>query len=43
VRDYNNRVEQVPSNIIANMFHFKAKEFFEIDNAVERLAPEVKI
>ena len=43
VRDYNNRVEQVPSNIIANMFHFKKEEFFEIDNAVERIAPEVKI
>jgi LemA protein len=43
VRDYNNRVEQVPSNVIANMFHFKKEEFFEIDNAVERMAPEVKI
>jgi LemA protein len=43
VRDYNNRVEQVPSNIIANMFHFKKEEFFEIDNAVERIAPEVKM
>lgn len=43
VRDYNNRVEQVPSNIIANTFHFRKEEFFEIDNAVERIAPEVKI
>jgi len=43
VRDYNNRVQAVPSNIIAGMFHFKTEEFFEIENAVERQAPEVKI
>ena len=43
VRDYNNRVESVPSNIIAKSFHFKTKEFFEIENAIERQTPEVKI
>jgi len=43
VRDYNNRVQSVPSNAIAGMFHFKPEEFFEIENAIERLVPEVKI
>ena len=43
VRDYNNRVQSVPSNAIASMVHFKTEEFFEIENAIERQAPEVKI
>jgi len=43
VRDYNNRVESVPSNIIASSFHFKTKEFFEIENVIERQTPEMKI
>jgi len=43
VRDYNNKVQSVPSNAIAGMFHFKTEEFFEIENAIERQAPEVKI
>jgi LemA protein len=43
VRDYNNKVQSVPSNAIAGMFHFKNEEFFEIENAIERQAPEVKI
>lgn len=29
VMQYNNKVEMVPSNIIANMFHFKKETFFE--------------
>jgi LemA protein len=43
VRDYNNRVQSVPSNAIAGMFHFKPEEFFEIENAIERQTPEVKL
>lgn len=43
VRDYNNKVQSVPSNAIAGMFHFKPEEFFEIENAIERQTPEVKI
>lgn len=31
VRDLNIAVESVPSNLIANMFSFKKKEFFELD------------
>ena len=40
VRDYNIKVETVPSNIIANMFNFKKREFFEIPEA-EKAAPKV--
>lgn len=32
----NNKVEQVPTNIIANMFGFKKEEFFELGSAAER-------
>jgi LemA protein len=28
---YNNKIEMFPSNIFANMFHFKLKEFLEIE------------
>lgn len=30
VRDYNTKVETVPSNIVANLFSFTKREFFEI-------------
>ncbi len=33
VRDYNVRIETVPSNIIAGMFRFVRREFFKIDEA----------
>lgn len=31
VRDVNTAIQVFPSNIIANMFKFKAQEFFELD------------
>jgi LemA protein len=34
VRDYNRRVQSFPSNVLANMFHFKEEEFFEVDEAL---------
>ena len=34
VRDYNQRVKQFPSTIIASMFHFQEEEFFEIEEAI---------
>ena len=40
VRDLNTRVQQVPSNIVACMFGFKTREFFEIPDA-ERAVPKV--
>jgi LemA protein len=42
VRDFNIVVESFPSNIIAKMFKFKTKAFFQIENPMEKLAPTVK-
>lgn len=42
VRDLNNRVETFPSNVIANMFGFQKREFFEIEDPAVRAVPEVK-
>jgi LemA protein len=33
VREYNERVQSVPSNVIASMFKFKEEEYFEIEEA----------
>ena len=41
VRDLNTRIQQVPSNIIAGMFGFKTREFFEVPDA-EKAVPQVK-
>ena len=41
VRDLNTRVQQFPSNLIAGMFGFRNREFFEIPDA-ERETPKVK-
>jgi len=41
VRDLNTRVESVPSNIIANMFGFIKKEYFELDSTEEKQVPDV--
>jgi LemA protein len=43
VRDYNTRCEVFPSNLIAGAFGFQEREFFEIDSAIEREAPPVKL
>jgi LemA protein len=32
VRDLNTRIQQFPANIVAGMFKFKNKEFFEVDD-----------
>jgi LemA protein len=40
VRDYNRRVQSVPSNIIANVFGFREEKFFEVEGSV-RATPEV--
>lgn len=42
VRDLNNRLETVPSNMVAQMFNFTRREYFEIDAADVREAPAVK-
>jgi LemA protein len=41
-RDLNVKVESVPSNIIANLFGFQQREYFEIENAADRSVPAVK-
>jgi LemA protein len=42
VRQYNERVQQFPSTIIAKMFHFEQEEYFEIEEALrEAGAPQV--
>lgn len=43
VRDYNTKLQSVPSNIVGNLFAFKKKEFFDIpDDGVESKPVEVK-
>ena len=41
VREINNLVQTVPSNLIANLFGFKGEEFFEVEGAAVRHAPVV--
>jgi LemA protein len=41
VRDYNTDIEQFPSNIVAGMFNFKEREFFELKDEGERAVPKV--
>jgi len=41
VRDLNTRIAQFPSSLIAGMFNFKPREFFEITAPAEREAPKV--
>jgi LemA protein len=41
VRDLNTRVQQFPSNLVAGLFGFKNREFFEIPDA-QRETPQVK-
>ena len=42
VRDLNTRIETVPTNIIAGMFNFRPRDFFEIQDAGERAVPQVR-
>ena len=39
VRQYNDKCQMFPYNIIANIFGFKAKKMYEIQNAAEREVP----
>ncbi len=41
VRDFNTKIAQFPSNLIAGMFNFKTREFFEISAPAEREVPKV--
>ena len=41
VRDYNNRCEMFPTNMMASMFGFQKSEFFEVESATQRTTPHV--
>jgi LemA protein len=41
VRDLNTRIAQFPSNLIADFFAFRPREFFELTAAAEREVPRV--
>ncbi|MDA1169175.1 MAG: LemA family protein [bacterium] len=41
VRDFNTAVETVPKNVIASLFTFTKREFFELENEAERAVPKV--
>ncbi|MGC1935397.1 MAG: LemA family protein, partial [Candidatus Acidiferrales bacterium] len=41
VRDFNTKIAVFPSNVIANMFNFKTREFFEVAAPAERETPKV--
>jgi len=38
---FNNKIQMFPSNIIAGMFSFTKRDFFEIEDAAEREVPKV--
>jgi len=38
---FNNKIQMFPSNIIANMFKFGKRDFFELEAAAEREVPKV--
>lgn len=41
VRDFNTAIQTAPTNVIAGMFGFKTREFFEAENEAERAVPKV--
>ena len=41
VRNYNTRIESVPSNVIANSFKFEKATYFEVNDPSVRQAPNV--
>lgn len=42
VRDLNTKIQSFPTNVIAGMFNFQQRQFFEITDAAERTVPQVK-
>lgn len=41
VRDFNTKISQFPSNLVASVFGFQAKEFFSLGDESEREVPKV--
>ena len=42
VREYNDVIMSVPTNIVASLFHFEKKTMFEVANTSERENVQVK-
>lgn len=42
VRDFNTKVEQFPSNLVAGAFGFERREFFALSDESERAVPDVE-
>ncbi|HEY6271912.1 MAG TPA: LemA family protein [Terriglobales bacterium] len=42
IRDYNTRVQTFPTNLLAGMFGFQTKQFFEVDSPADRENVQVK-
>jgi LemA protein len=42
IRDYNTRVQSFPTNIIAGMFGFQTRQFFEVESPEDRQNVQVK-
>ncbi|MBI5779507.1 MAG: LemA family protein [Planctomycetes bacterium] len=43
VRDYNNKVQMFPSNIVAGIFGFQNEDFFEVEDDTVRKAVKISI
>ncbi len=43
VRDYNDRCQMFPTNVMASLFHFELADFFEVESAVQRSLPKVDL
>lgn len=43
VRDLANRIETFPSNLLASMYGFQKREFFEIEDSSQRAAPQIDL
>ncbi len=41
VLGFNNKIQMFPSNVVAGMFAFTKRDFFEIEDAAQREVPEV--
>ncbi len=42
VRDLNTKIQSFPTNLVAGMFGFQQKQFFEVEAAADREVPAVK-
>ncbi len=43
VRDYNTRVDSIPSNLVAGMFGFQSADFFKLEKVEEAAVPKVDV